>query len=127
VLADVAAEMQDACDSPIRFSFDQAKLGLDIIVPEFRVAPRLQHFSPMQSRQHAKWRGDAAKTIRAIWERRREEHPTLWSFARWQQEKLDNTDPRDLSSTDFAERMRMKRDAKARKEEGAEAAEEEGR
>ena len=141
VLAHVCREIARVVGSPASFTLDQSKAALDIIAPKFRLKARLEHFAdnpksalkhegsltPAGIRRAQDKRSAAVKLVAKVWEHQRDQHPDLWSYNRWYAQKMESVNFRELSSDDYAERMRRKRNARTNleKEEAAETPEEE--
>jgi hypothetical protein len=116
VLAKALDEMERATGVRPQLTFDQVKMALDVIVPRFTTRARLEHFG--ERRTQAK---EGTQIIGRVWRRIRSEHPELWTYAAWYAANMRNADTRELSSGDFAERMRRKRDSRTNREETPEA------
>ena len=130
VLAHVCNEIARVVGVAASYTLDQEKAHLDIVVPKFKMKARLEHFADNPKtalRQEASLtaagkkraedkRSAAVKLVAKVWEHQRDQHPTLWTYSGWYAQKMEDMDFRELSSDDFAERMRRKRNAPAPKE-----------
>jgi hypothetical protein len=118
-------EMERAIGTRPSCKLDQQRAALDIILPRFTLAPRLEHFTRDAGPRPGDQRSAAVQIIRRVWKKIRAEHPDLWTYSQWYAVKMKSADSRELSEDDFAERMRRKRDARAQQEETPQATEEE--
>ena len=118
-LQGIASAMSEALGVGVKFQLDERWLAADRAVPKFTVPSRLQDYLPSQSTSMSPSRTRRAGQIRIgtiaqigkLWREQRNEQPVLWSFVAWAQDQHERApDTRALSSSDFASRMRTKRE-----------------